>query len=92
MDQSWAGPSHLGEPANLSLSLALLIKQVAWVLVIPLFLNNWESLETISSWDPHLSQKLLPSQKNAPEFPVGGLTSTTRIYDFILQTEEILVS
>lgn len=32
------------------------------------------------------------AKENGSESPVGGLTRTTRIYDFIFQTEESLVS
>ena len=62
--------------------------QGAWLCLFPSSLKSGAFLEASSKPEtaPH------QAKESASELPLGELTGTTRIYDFIFQTEEILAS
>lgn len=63
-------------------------EQGTWLCWVPSSLKSSAFLEASSKPDTATHQ----AKESASELPLGELTCTTRIYDFIFQTEEILAS
>lgn len=63
-------------------------EQGAWLCWFPSSLKSSAFLEASSKPETATHQ----AKESASELPLGELTCTTRIYDFIFQTEEILAS
>lgn len=89
MTRAGTGPHAWRITANYFTSQGLVNRARGLALLVSIFPEK-----AVHFWRPRLSQKLATHQakESASELPLGELTCTTRIYDFIFQTEEILAS
>ena len=93
LQRDLAGTSHLGDHQQVTFA-SLGLDSTTRGLSLGTFALPEESLDNTIIPKPSSTPEAPPQQarENGSELPVAGLTSTSKIYDFIFQTEGSLVS